>query len=82
MLAVPAPVLLRVAQAEVGGQVDDGRAALAELGDDRRRGAVRIGDDRGVDALERLEVELAERQRHPVARVDLVEPRSRPRCAR
>ena len=51
VLAVPLLVGLEVAQAEVGGQVDDLEARGAHLRHDRRRGGVRVGDDRGVEPL-------------------------------
>ena len=35
---------------------------------------MRVGDDRGVDAVELVEVELGQLERHPVARVEAVEP--------
>ena len=66
MLAVPLPVHRGVAQAEVGAQVDDPDAALAQLGDERRGGAVGVGDDRGVDVGVAVEVELLELERHAV----------------
>ena len=62
--------------------------SAAQRRNGRRRGAVRVGDDRGVDALEPVEVELGQLERHPVARVEAVEPlagvaaRGRPRPAR
>ena len=74
VLAVPALVGRQVAEPEVGGEVDDEDAEAAQRGDGRRRGAVRVGDDRRVDVLERVEVELGQLDRHPVARVELVEP--------
>src|SRR6476469_730852 len=74
VLAVPALVGRQVAQAEVGGEVDDERAEAAQRRDRRRRGAVRVGDDRRVDLLDLVEVELAQLERHPVARVEAVEP--------
>ena len=46
----------------------------AQRGDGRRGGAVRIGDDRGVDSLDPVGVELGQLERHPVARVERVEP--------
>ena len=74
VLAVPALVGGQVAQAEVGGEVDDEDAEAAQRGDGRRGGAVRVGDDRRVDVLERVEVELGQLDRHAVARVELFEP--------
>ena len=46
----------------------------AQRGVGRRRGAVRVGDDRRVDPLDPVEVELGQLDRHPVARVERVEP--------
>ena len=60
MLAVPALVGRPVAQAKVGGQVDDAHAALEQRGDDGRGRAVRVGDDRRVDVAVDVEVELLE----------------------
>ena len=74
VLAVPPLVHRRVAQAEVGAQVDDAHAPLAQRADQRRGGAVGVGDDRGVDVGVAVEVELLELERHPVVRVEIVEP--------
>ena len=74
VLAVPAPVHRGVAQAEVGAQVDDANAPLAQLGHERRGRAVGVGDDRGVDVGVAVEVELLELERHPVVGVQIVEP--------
>ncbi len=74
VLAVPALIGGQVAQPEVGGEVDDEGAQPAQGGDRRGRGAVRVGDDRRVDPLDPVEVELGQLQRHPVARVEPVEP--------
>ena len=76
MLVVPLGVHGGVAQAEVGAEVDDPDAALAQLRHERRGGAVRIGDDRRVDLRVAVDVELFERQRHAVKRIQLVEPRA------
>ena len=64
-------------QAEVGGQVDDAHAALAQRGDDRRRGAVRVGDDAASTSRVAIGVVLLEHERHARARVHVVE-RARP----
>ena len=74
VLAVPAPVHRGVVQAEVGAQVDDADATLAQLGDDGRGGAVGVGDDRGVDLGVAIEIELVELERHPVMGIQVVEP--------
>ena len=76
MVAVPLAVRRQVADPEVGRQVDDGDVLCAQRRDDRRRRAVRVGDDRRVEAREVVQVELLQRQRHAVARVDRVEPRA------
>ena len=68
VLAVPLLVDGRVAQAEVGAQVDDLDAAAVQLGDQLRGGTVRIGDDRGVDLGVAVEVELLEHERDAVMR--------------
>ena len=64
---------MRIAQAEVGAQVDDAHAPLAQLRDQRRRRTVRIGDDRRVDLGVAVEIELLERERHPVVGVEVGE---------
>ena len=73
VLAVPLLVGLEVAQPEVGREVDDLRPRPRSSATTGRGGAVRVGDDRGVDVLDRVEVELGQLQRHAVARVELVE---------
>ena len=60
MRRVPLLVGRDVAQPEVGAEVDDPDAAVAQRRDDRRGGAVRVGDDRGVDVARAVEVELLE----------------------
>ena len=60
VLAVPALVGRPVAQAKVGGEVDDAHAALEQRVDDGRRRAVRVGDDRRVGVAVDVEVELLE----------------------
>ena len=65
-----------VAQAEVGAEVDDADAALAQRGDGGRGRAVRPADERGVDVALRVRVPRLELQRHARARVDVVEPRA------
>ena len=74
--AVPVLVDAAVAQPEVGRQVDDADAALAQRGDGRRRDAVRPADERGVDVGLRVGVPRLELERHARARVDVVEPRA------
>lgn len=76
VLAVPAPVHGGVVQAEVGAQVDDADTALAQRGHQRRGSAMRIGDDGGVNVGVAVEVQLLELERHPVVRVQIVEPPS------
>ena len=55
-------------EAEVGGEVDDLHALLAQRRDHRRGGAVRIGDDRGVDLGAVLGDGLLQHQVDPVLR--------------
>ena len=74
MLAVPLLVDGRVAEAEVGAQVDDPDAAAVQLGDQLRGGTVRIRDQRRVDLGVAVEVELFEHERYAVMGIQLVEP--------
>ena len=74
MRAVPLLVHGRVAQAEVGAQVDDPHARSTSSATTSARGAVRIGDDGRVDVAVAVEVELLEHERHAVMRVEVVEP--------
>ena len=73
---IPALVGRDVAQAEVGGEVDDAHAALEQRRDGRRGAAVRVGDDRGV-GLGAIGVELLELERDAVVGVEVGERRAR-----
>ena len=78
------PVLVaRLVEPEVGGQVDDLEAALAQRLDRRRRGLVRVGDQRGVGPVGHdVRVELLHRD---AARGSARRPRrggDRRRCGR
>ncbi len=77
MDAIPLLVDARVAQAEIGAQVDDAHAALAQLPDERRGLSMGIGDDGGLHLGVALEVELLELERHAVVRVELRERAAR-----
>ena len=72
---VPALVAGHVAQAEVGGEVDDQGAQAPQLGDERCRRAVRVGDDRSVELLDLVQVQLLEDERDPMARVEPLQRR-------
>jgi hypothetical protein len=74
VLDVPALVLVDVSEAEIGAEVDDLDALGAQRRHHGRRGAVRVGDDGGVRFAVAVEVELLERERHAVIRVEVVEP--------
>ena len=68
--AVPARVVGRVAQAEVGALVDDRRAGGDEVGDEVRRGAVREGEEDRIRGRQLgMDVEVERRQ----VRVDAVD---------
>ena len=76
VLAVPQLIHLGVSQPEVGAQVDDSHAALAQRCDERCRGAVRVCHDGGVDVGVPVEIEFLEHDRHAVIRVEVVQPAS------
>ena len=63
-----------VVQPEVGREIHDPYPLGPQLRDRRRRGAVRVGHHRHVrDRAQALRVELLEVERHPVARVEVVQ---------
>ncbi len=74
MLAVPLGVHLGIAQAEVGAEIDDAHVACPQFADDLRRRTVWVRDHGGIDVRVAIEVELLQRERDPVIRVDVVEP--------
>src|SRR6202020_2346674 len=73
MLAVPLLVGRERRESEVGAEVDDANATLAQRADRRRGGSVRVGDDRRVELAVGVELQLAEDERHAIARIEVVE---------
>ena len=81
MLAIPLLVGGEAREAEVGAQVDDACAAIAERRDGRCGGGMRVCHDGRIDGREGVDVELFNLKRHAVAGIELLQAPAHLRAA-